>query len=163
MCYPNNVTSVRGIVRLNRELPSAPLRANYQAFLMAPMASIFDAFASDERFCQLVPNLQNVTRYESTQGLIRRCDFGNDLIVEQRIVAYHPPSIYAYCVTVPNPLGLRRHCSIVTCQPQGRGTHLCWQHCFEHDDLVAILAMLDAMFVYMLAGLFKQFEGQRLS
>ena len=159
MCYLNHVTSLSGMERWDPELPSGPLQANYQAFLMAPMASIFDAFASDERFCRLVPNLQKVTGYESAQGLTRRCDFGNDMIVEQRIVACHQPSLYAYCVTMPNPLGLRRHYSIVTFQPESGGTHLRWQHYFEHDDLVAMLAMLNRMFEHVFTGLCEEFDG----
>ena len=158
----NNATSPSDIDSLVRER-SARLQADYQAFLIAPMATLFDAFANDERFCQLIPKLQGVTMYQSAQGLTRRCDFGNDLIVDQRIEQYQPPSIFAYAVVTPNPLGLRKHYAEVTCQPHGNGTRLRWQHYFEHDDPVAMLKMLNEMFEQVLIGLFAEFEGQRLS
>ncbi len=161
--YANDATNADSINILNHDQPTAPLHADYQAFLAAPMASVFDAFANDERFCQLVPNLQQVTVCQSENGLIRQCNFGNDMIVEQRIVLCQPPSVYIYSINTPNPLGVRQHYSIVACQPQENGTHLRWQHYFEHDDLVAMVAMLDAMFEHILAGLCAQFEGQRLS
>lgn len=147
---------------LIRERSAALLQADYQAFLIAPMATLFDAFANDEHFCQLVPKLQAVTMYQSAQGLFRRCDFGNDLIVDQRIVLCQPPSIFAYAVVTPNPLGLRKHYAEVTCHPDESGTRLRWQHYFDHDDPAAMLKMLDEMFEQIVAGLLAEFAGERL-
>ncbi len=135
----------------------APLQADYQLFLAAPVASIFESVADHEHFCQLIPNLQHVYVHDTAQGTIRSCDFGNDMILEERIVLWQPPNAYAYTATMPNPFGIWNHYALVTCQPHQNGTHLRWQHYFEHDDLAAILTLLNTMFSAMFTNLIAEF------
>ena len=158
----NNLASADDTNNLHTERQLAPLQAEYEALFAAPTDAVFEAVVDHERFCQLVPSLQHVTLYHSKQGLIRQCDFGNDMIVEQRIVQCKPPSVFAYAITTPNPLGVRQHYAIATCNPYENGTHLCCQHYFEHDDLAAMLAMLNTMFGYLIDGLVEEFGGHRL-
>ena len=142
--------------------PNATLRAVYKAFLTAPSSDIFDAFADANQFCQLVPNLKQIRTTETDKGQVRRCDFGNDMIIEQQIICVDPPTLFAYVVTMPNPFGIREHFSVIRCLPKDGGTELRWMHYFEHDDPDAMLAMLESTFEHVLAGLTKAYEGYRL-
>ncbi|MBV7337437.1 SRPBCC family protein [Chloroflexi bacterium TSY] len=142
---------------------TAPLQADYRAFLAAPNDSVFDTITNCERLCQFVSNLKQVTVCQSAQGLIRTCDFGNDMIVEERIVFWQPPHAYAYSVVASNPFGLRQHYAIVSSKPRENGTQLRWQHYFEHDDLTAMLSMLNRMFDQVFFGLFEEFGGHKLN
>ena len=162
MVNANDSTGVASVHNLCQDQPTAPLQADYQAFLTAPVASVYDAVAAHERYSQFVPNLKRVTVTQSEQGLIRCCDFGNDMICEERVLLCQPPSVYAYAAIAPNPFGLRAHYAIATCQLHENGTRLRWRHYFEHDDLIAMLTMLNTMFDYVFAGLFAEFGGHRL-
>ena len=136
------------------------MQADYRAFLMAPVTSVFEAVANHERYCQFFPNLKQVGVSQSEQGLIRSCDFGNDMILEEQIVLWQPPTVHAYAAMTPNPFGVWHHYAVVTCKPHKDGTKLRWQHYFEHDDLPTMLAMLNKMFDQAFAGLLAQFGGQ---
>ena len=133
---------------------------------MAPVTSVFEVIANTERLCQLMPMLNHISLYQSEEGWHRQCDFGNDMIVEERIVLWQPPSAYAYATIAPNPFGLWHHYALVTCQPHMdgtlHGTYLRWQHYFEHDDLGAMLSILNTMFEHLFTGLFELFGGHIL-
>ncbi|MEM7126840.1 MAG: SRPBCC family protein [Chloroflexota bacterium] len=143
-------------------LQTAPLRADYQAILTAPADAVFAAISNSECLSTFVPEVKQAVVGRSERGLIRRCDFGNDMIIEERIVLWQPPSTYAYSAIAPNPFGLRDHYAAVTCNPIGEGTHLRWLHYFEHDDLAAMMYVLDGMFERIFGGLLQQFGGRRL-
>lgn len=162
MSYKNDPTKTYEAAAPNQKRLTTPLQADYQAFLMAPVASVFEAVADHERYCQLAPNLKQVTVCQSEQGLIRTCDFGNDMILQERIVLWQPPAMYAYAAIAPNPFGVRDHYAVVTCKPREDGTHLRWQHYFDHDDLAAMLSMLNQMFDQVFARLFARFDGYML-
>lgn len=160
--YENIPTSKHAVTIFNQKRPTAPLRANYQALLMAPVATVFEAVANHEQYCQFMPNLKQATVSRSVQGLIRTCDFGNDMILQERIVLWQPPAAYAYAAIAPNPFGVWDHLAVVTCDSCENGTQLRWQHYFDHDDLTAMLSMLNHTFDQMFAKLFAQFDGHTL-
>ncbi len=84
------------------------------------------------------------------------------MILQEQIMLWQPPAMYAYSAVAPNPFGVWHHYAIVTCKAHKSGTQLRWQHHFEHDDLAAMLSMLNQMFDQIFARLFAQFGGHRL-
>ena len=150
-------------------MTNAPLQVDYQVFLMASVASVFDMVADHEQVCRFVPNLEHGGIHHSEQGLLRLCDFGNDMVAQECIVRWQPPSAFEYTMLAPNPFGIREHYATVTCQPYesqamtAHGTLLRWQHYFEHDDLDTMLSMLNTMFDHIFTELIKQFHGYRLN
>ncbi len=162
IAYKTDLTCSHNTENLSQERPTAPLQADYQAFLKAPVASVFEAVAHHKGYCRLFPNLKQVSVYPSEQGLIRACDFGNDMILKERIVFWQPPAIYAYTAVAPNPFGVWQHYAVVYCEPAEGGTQLRWQHYFDHDDLEVMLSMLNKMFDQVFAELFTQFDGYML-
>ena len=85
------------------------------------------------------------------------------MILVEQIVLWHPPTTFAYTAIEPNPVGGWNHYAIVTCQPYQDETHLRWQHYFNHDDLPAMLTMLNQMFNQVFTAFLTQFDGQMLS
>ena len=160
--YRNNPTSAPAANDFGLQSQPAPLQADYQAFLLAPVAAAFAMVGNHESYREFVPNLKNITLCQSKRGLIRVCDFGHGMIVEEQILLWQPPTRFAYAMLTPNPFGIRHHYATVTCQPYKAGTQLRWQHYFEHDDLTAMLSMLNKMFEAFFIRLFGQFEGHML-
>ncbi|MEM7028573.1 MAG: SRPBCC family protein [Chloroflexota bacterium] len=145
----------------NQNHQMAPLQADYQAVLQAPVPTVFNAVANHDQYCQLMPNLKHV--HFSEPDAIRSCDFGNDMILQEKIILWKPPSTYAYTALTPNPFGIWEHYAEVRCEPHQDGTYLRWQHYFKHDDLAAMLILLNQMFDEIFGRLFKQFDGRRLA
>ncbi|MEM7126803.1 MAG: SRPBCC family protein [Chloroflexota bacterium] len=156
-------TGFGSILHQTGALHTAPLQCDYQAILDATVDAVFAAISNSECLCGFVPGLQHASVGQSERGLVRRCDFGNDMIVEEQIILWQPPSAYAYAAIAPNPFGLREHYATVTCNPCEEGTHLRWQHFFEHDDLAAMKSVLDGVFEQIFDGLLAQFGGQKLT
>lgn len=158
MTYTNNQTNTNTF----NPKKLMPLQADYQAFLIAPVSCVFESVANYKKYCQFIPGLKQVRMYQSEQGLIRICDFGNDMILKEQFVFWQPPIKYVYTTLMPNPFGLWHHYAVVICKPYRNGTHLSWQHYFAHDDLAAMLALLNNMFKQVIAKLLAQFDGYML-
>jgi hypothetical protein len=141
----------------------APRQANYALFLKAAVDPVFTCVTSHEMICDLVPGIQNVSVQETETGTIRCCDYGNDMLLQERIVLWKPPNYFAYQALTPNPFGLWNHLALISCQANGSGTTLTWQHYFEHDDLQVMNLMIDDMFGVMWLKLIDRFGGYPLS
>jgi hypothetical protein len=141
----------------------APQQANYALFLEAAVDPVFATVTSHDMICDLVPGIQKVSVQETERGTIRCCDYGNDMLLQERIVLWKPPNYFAYQALAPNPFGLWKHLALVSCQENKSGTTLQWRHYFEHDDLQAMRAMLDDMFASIWQKLLDRFGGYPLS
>jgi hypothetical protein len=141
------------------QFTDAPQQAVYVLFLEAAVEHVFANISSHDMICDLVPGIQNVSIQETEGGTIRCCDFGNDMLLQERIVLWEPPNYFGYQAEVPNPFGLWKHLALVSCQANGSGTTLQWRHYFEHDDLQAMTAMLDDMFATIWQKLLERFGG----
>jgi hypothetical protein len=144
------------------QFTDAPQQANYALFLEAAAGPVFAYVTSPDMICDLVPDIQNVSVQETEGGTIRCCDYGNDMLLLERIVLWKPPNYFAYQAVTPNPFGLWKHLALVSCQANESGTTLQWRHYFEHDDLGAMKAMLDDMFAAIWQKLLDRFGGYPL-
>lgn len=144
------------------QFTTAPQQASYGLFLEAPVEHVFAHVTSYDMICDLVPGIQHVSAQETEAGTIRCCDFGNDMLLQERIVLWEPPNAFGYQALTPNPFGLWKHLALVSCQAHASGATLQWQHYFEHDDLQAMRAMLDDNFAVMWQKLMDRFGGYPL-
>ena len=78
-------------------------------------------------------------------GAIRRCHFGNGLVLEEEIVAWAAPSGFAYRgIDETHPFGMLGHLGIVQFVRKENGTELIWRQYFDHPNLEAMLTQLSA-------------------
>ncbi len=133
----------------------SPLRFSQSVVLSTPVETIFDLVSSHVHLCDLIPNLHSVhvemgmSEGAAGVGMVRWCDFGNDMWIEEKIVLWDPPNAFAYQIVAPNPFGLTDHLALIHCCPTDSGSRLTWQQHYHHADLTS----MDALMVSMMDGL----------
>ena len=78
-------------------------------------------------------------------GAKRTCLMGNGMVLEEIIVGWQEPQMYAYAGLDNNhPFGMRQHLSVSSCAAlSAESTHLTWQHYFHHANAAAMCLQLD--------------------
>ena len=143
--------------------PPAPLQFETSLMLAAPQTAVFHALADHAHFCDFVPGMSRVLVDSSHAcqpngvGTIRTCYFGNDMLLEERIVLWQPPFSYGYSATAPNPFGLWNHLAVMECHPLQTQTKLIWKQYFEHDDLPAMLRLMHQTFDGVIGEIYGRF------
>lgn len=151
------------------QLTSAQLQYQKVARLDAPQSIVFEALASHKQWPNLFPWVQAVS-VDNSRALVpnglgarRTCYFGNNLMLEELIVGWHPPHAYAYAgLEESHPFGMRNHVGIIRCKLQDNRTILSWQHYFEHCNLAAMLQQLDGTMTAVIQNLIDFFGGKLL-
>ena len=113
--------------------------------------ALFELMTNHRRWPQIFPWLAQVTVDNSLAlvpdglGSRRVCHFGNGMVLEEVIVGWLPPQMYAYASLDENhPFGMREHLSLVWCESQtDEFTRLRWQHYFHHANPAAMCQQLD--------------------
>lgn len=143
----------------------APLQLTRTGFVSAPAETVFGIVSGQSHLCELIPGLQQVQmdfrcagRVEGV-GMVRRCDFGNDMWIRETVVLWQPPTIFAYQIAAPNPFGLTDHLAIVMCLPDQAATRLTWHQHYNHADLDAINALMASMMDSLLMNLDRCFQA----
>lgn len=150
-------------------LTPAQLQYEKVVRLDAPPSVVFEALASHEQWPSLFPWVQAVT-VDNSQAIVpnglgarRTCHFGNNLMLEELIVGWHPPHAYAYAgLEESHPFGMRNHVGLIICRLQDNRTILSWQHYFEHCNLAAMLQQLDGTMTAVVQNLIECFGGKLL-
>ena len=146
----------------------APLQAQFDVQLNTSPEAVFNVLADHANMCDLVPGMEKITVEATVDsepggvGTVRYCDFGNDMVVAEKIVLWQPPLAYGYRIAAPNPFGLWQHYSQVNCRVDGKNTRLTWQQFFEHDDLPAMMALISGSLLGVFENLIARFGGKVL-
>lgn len=152
------------------QITKAPLRLAKSIWLKASQEKIFAIVSNHTELPSLFPWVQSVT-VESSQaeveggvGARRCCNFGNGLVLEETIVGWNPPQMYAYsCQDETNPFGLRGHLGLVTCQTDAEGgTILTWRQYFDHPNPQAMVEKMDGSLSGAIQKLIDRFGGKVL-
>ena len=122
------------------------------------------------RMSELVPWIRDAAMDTSHTGQavgvgsIRCCNFGNGLVLEEKIALWHPPYLYAYsCLENTNPFGLLGHLSLVVCEAVAPvETVLTWQHYFDHANPQAMQEKMDSSMTMAFQTLVSRFDGKLL-
>jgi len=148
------------------EIPEScvPVRISQSVILAAPAEAVFAVVSDHARLCELIPDLHQAHMDLSQSGgkegvgMVRCCDFGNDMWIQETVVHWEPPFVYAYRITAPNPFGLTDHFAVVNCHPIEAGTQLTWQQHYHHADLDAMNAKTASMMDALLMNLSHRFQ-----
>jgi len=148
---------------------TAPLRLARSVQLQAAPPQSFDSVADHAKMAELFPWIQSVTvdnsQAETVGGLgaLRCCSFGPGMLLEERIVGWQPPAMYAYACRDDSPFGLTDHLGLVTCEAGGpESTVLTWRLYFNHPNPVAMQEKIDGSFSLALDSLCRRYGGQLL-
>ena len=163
--------SERTVGKLNiDEVTQAPLRLARSAWLKASQEKVFWLVSNPEALSKLIPWVRSVMMdnsqavVEGGVGARRCCNFGNGLVLEETIVSWHPPSMYAYaCVEETNPFGLTGHLGLVTCEADSaEETILTWRHYFDHPNPAAMQEKMEDSLSMTMQTLLNRFGGRVL-
>lgn len=152
------------------EFTPAPLRLARSAWLKAAQAKVFWLVSHPEALSKLIPWVRSVTMdnnqavVEGGVGARRRCNFGHGLVLEETIVSWQPPSMYAYaCVEETNPFGLTGHLGLVTCEADDvEETILTWRHYFDHPNPAVMQEKMEASLSMTMQTLINRLGGRLL-
>jgi Polyketide cyclase / dehydrase and lipid transport len=130
---------------------TAPLRLEQAVWLPAVPAAVFALLSNHEALPRLFVWIHRVMVDNSHAivpgglGARRICLFGDDMILEEIIVGWDPPHLYAYAgVDATHPFGMTGHVGIIQCAASGTdGTLMRWQQFFDHPHLIAMQTQLD--------------------
>jgi|GEM_PF-2614673 len=155
--YPNGI--------IGPTTPSdAPIRFTRTVILPAAPETVFGVVSGQAHLCELVPGLQQVhmdlDRAGGVEGvgMVRSCDFGNDMWIRETVVLWQPPHAFAYSIAAPNPFGLIDHLATVTCQPVQAATRLTWQQHYHHADLNAMNVLMASLMDGLVVNLNRRFQ-----
>jgi len=143
---------------------NSPLRLTQTVSLPVSVESVFGIISGRSHLCDLVPGLQQVQMdFSGTDGvegvgMVRCCDFGNDMWIQETVVLWQPPTIFAYRIAAPNPFGLTDHLATVTCLPEGAATRLIWRQYYHHADLNAMNILMASLMDGLLVNLNRRFQ-----
>ena len=146
------------IAQLNRDSfalsqwTNAPMQLEKVAQLNWPSDCLFDLMANHNKWPRIFPWLTDVTIdnsqaiIEDGLGAVRTCDMGNGMVLEEVIVGWQPPNMYAYAgLDQTHPFGMQRHVGVIICEPiDSETTRLRWQHYFNHANSAAMRDQLDS-------------------
>ncbi len=125
------------------EHTAAPLRIVIEERFSVSAEFLFQAFTDPHLMCRTFPWMSAVTVEGNGVGAIRRCHFGNGLILEEEIVGWWPEYGYAFRgIDHNHPFGMRGHLGHVWCEPSDNGSQLTWKQYFDHSNPVAMLEKL---------------------
>lgn len=150
------------------QLTSAQLQLEKMARLRAPQSVVFETLSNHQQWPRLFPWVHTVS-IDNSQAIVpnglgarRICHFGNNLVLEEIIVGWHPPQAYAYAgLEESHPFGMQDHVAAIICQSEDdHTTTLTWQHYFEHGNLAAMLQQLDGTMTAVIQNLIDFFGGQ---
>ncbi|MFC1975699.1 SRPBCC family protein [Chloroflexota bacterium] len=149
---------------------TAPLRLVQSVWLKVSQEKIFFIVSNPQEWSRLFPWVQSVTvdsrqaEVEGGVGARRCCNFGNGMVLEETIVAWNPPHMYAYsCQDETNPFGLKDHLGLVTCQADAEaGTILTWRQYFAHPNPQAMVEKMDGSLSMAILKLINRFNGRLL-
>ena len=150
------------------QLTSTPLQLEKVVRLDAPQTTVFEALSNHEIWPQIFPWVHEVS-IDNTEAIVenglgarRICNFGNNMILEEIIVGWHPPYAYAYAgLDETHPFGMIGHVGVVSCQANNHQiTTLTWQHYFDHCNLAAMLLQLNNTMSTAVQNLIDYFGGQ---
>lgn len=155
----------------------APLRVATEALINTDPEPLFRALSDPDQMCRLFPWMQHVS-VESIKGsvrnrplagngadpaghqMIRRCHFGNGMVLEEAIVSWHPPHQLAYRgIDETHPFGMIGHVGIVLFTPDQIATRLNWQQFFHHSNPDAMCAQIGANMEMALETLIELYGG----
>jgi hypothetical protein len=130
---------------------TAPLRLEQVVWLPAAPTAVFTLLSNHEELPRLFAWVHRVivdnthAIVEGGLGARRICLFGGDMILEELIVGWDPPQLYAYAgVDATHPFGMTGHVGVIRCEDGAAdGTLLRWQHYFDHPHLSAMQTQLD--------------------
>lgn len=152
------------------KLTVAPLQGAKSVCLSAPPEAVFAVVSDHARLNELVPGLGSVKVIapleEATngEGTVRYCDFGNNMVNEEKVVLWNPPLAYGYSSKENGPFGFRGHLGLVTCEPDGQGnTILTWRQYFQHDDVAAMQDRIENSLGGIVQNLINRFGGEKLA
>ena len=146
----------------------APLRLLQSVWLKAPQEKIFSMVSTPNELVKLFPWIQSVSvdkaGVEGSLGARRCCNFGNGMVLEETIVGWNPPHMYAYtCHDEINPFGLKGHLGLVTCQIGVEdGATLTWRQYFDHPNPQAMVEKIDGSLSMAIQKLMNRFGGNLL-
>ncbi|MDX1523713.1 MAG: SRPBCC family protein [Anaerolineae bacterium] len=151
-------------------LTLAPLRLVKSVWLRASQDKVFSVVADHQQLTELLPWVDSVTidssaaEVEGGIGTKRTCNFGNGLVLEEEIVGWNPPRMYAYQgVEATHPFGMKGHVAVVICEAQADHTMtLTWQHYFDHANPAAMQERMDDGMTCVMQRLIKRFGGKLL-
>ncbi len=152
------------------EVTQAPLRLARSAWLKASQEKVFGLVSHHEELSKLIPWVRSVTMdnsqaaVEGGVGARRCCNFGNGLVLEETIVAWYPPYMYAYaCAEETNPFGLTGHLGLVICEADGaKETILTWRHYFNHPNPAVMQEKMEGSLSLTMQTLLNRFGGRLL-
>ena len=129
----------------------APMQLEKIAELNWPVTSVFELLSNHKRWPRIFPWLKQVTVDNSNAliknglGAVRVCDMGNGMLLEEVIVGWQPPHMYAYAgLDETHPFGMRHHVSVLRFDDVVDGrAKLSWQHYFDHANPAAMREHLD--------------------
>ncbi|MEM7537605.1 MAG: hypothetical protein AAF639_35875 [Chloroflexota bacterium] len=152
----------------------APLQLEKVVRLDWPMVCVFDLVANHKIWPKIFPWLQDVV-VDNTHAIVknglgarRRCNFGNGMILEEVIIGWHPPQMYAYASLDDNhPFGMTSHVGVLSCgnallddvEQNASGdvgstqTTLTWRHYFHHLNPAAMQTQLNQSLDAAIQGL----------
>ena len=174
----SNSTSIPDITQWT----SAPLRITTETVLETTPNHVFRAFSDPDQMCRLFPWMHKITvdfeanknplkgssfvQGQSLNGrdtMIRRCYFGNGLVLEEEIVHWQAPHSYVYRgIDETHPFGMTGHAGSVHCQPHENGTWLSWKHYFQHSNPAAMSQQLMVNIDMALSSLIARYGGQQM-
>ena len=130
----------------------APLQLEKVVELHWPVESTFDLLSNHTRWPRIFPWLIQVSVDNSRAfikdglGARRICYLGNGMLLEEVIVGWQPPDMYAYAgLDESHPFGMRGHVGVIRCESLVEvGTLLRWQHYFNHANPAAMREQLNS-------------------
>ncbi|MEM7802852.1 MAG: SRPBCC family protein [Chloroflexota bacterium] len=148
---------------------TAPLRLSFRAFFETDVRDIFRALSNPLHMCRLFPWMHRidletepaVDQSDPERPLIRRCHFGNGMVLEEEILDWIPPEFYAYRgVEESHPFGMVGHVGTIACLSVDNGTHLSWQQYFDHRNPTAMGSQIGSNMEMALERLSEAFGGK---
>ncbi|MEM7345184.1 MAG: SRPBCC family protein [Chloroflexota bacterium] len=147
---------------------TAPLQITVTTRLNTSSDVAFQALSDPEMMCQLFSWMDNVTVAPSVVGgplavgVLRTCILENGLVLEEEIVAWHPPQGYAYRgIDATHPFGMRGHVSAISFVSHEDGCQIVWQHYFDHPNVSAMREQLKQSMNVAIDTLIRRFGSHR--
>ena len=131
------------------EWTAAPLQLISKECFSASAETIFESMTDPHLMCSIFPWMDRVTitpnesRQSNGLGSMRRCQFGNGMVLEEEIIGWWPPNGFAFRgIDHSHPFGMRGHVGHITWQQLTDGCHLTWKHYFDHSNPEAMREQL---------------------
>lgn len=126
---------------------AAPLQLTSEERFSTSAEAIFQALTDPGIMCRIFPWMdtidvsKNAADGQTKMGLgsVRRCQFGNGMVLEEIIIGWCPPTGFAFKgVDHNHPFGMRGHVATLHFDEDKDGCQLTWKHYFDHSNPAAM-------------------------